>query len=117
MNLTALLAALHGNQWVLAGAIVVGGVVALLKQGWAGAWVAKKLPPAALPYFAVGLGAVGLSTTEVIAGKPLWPAVIDGVQAGILAVFGHETVIEGMRSGKEIVPVKARSFPDEPSAP
>lgn len=106
MDLNALFVALRGNQWVLAGALVVGGVVALLKQGWAGPWIAKKLPPAALPYLAVALGAVGLSATEVIAGKPVGAALVDGIQAGILAVFGHEVLVEGMRSGKELVPEK-----------
>jgi hypothetical protein len=106
MNLTALLAALQGKQWILVGAILVGGLIALLKQGWAGAWFAKVLPPAAIPYVAVVLGAVGLSAAEVIAGKPFAQALIDGIQAGITSVFGHELLVEGIRSGKEIVPVK-----------
>jgi hypothetical protein len=112
MDLNALISALHGNQWILAGALVVGGVVALAKQGWLSAWLAKKLPPPALPYFAVALGAVGLSATEVATGKPVGPAIIDGIQAGILAVFGHDAVIESVRGGKEIVPEKTPKPPE-----
>jgi hypothetical protein len=103
---TTFISALHGNHWILAGAVIVWVLVAALKQGWAGPWIAKRLPPSALPYVAVALGVIGLSAAEVISGKPLSQAVIDGVQSGILAVFGHETVIEGIRSGKEIVPEK-----------
>lgn len=117
MNLIALLAALHGKQWILVGAILVGGLIALLKQGWASAWLAKKLPPAALPYVAVVLGAVGLGAAEVIAGKPLAQALIDGISAGVLSVFGHETIVEGIRSGKEIVPEKKTAFLDPPTPP
>jgi hypothetical protein len=115
MNLNAILAAVAGKQWVLVGALFVGGVVALSKQGWLGSYIAKKLPPAALPYFAVALGAVGLSATEIVAGMPIGPAIIDGIQAGILAVFGHETVVEGARGGKEIIPEKKSAFLDPPA--
>ena len=115
MNLNDLFAALRGGQWVFAGALFVGGFVALSKQGWLGSYIAKKLPPSALPYFSVTLGVVGLSATEIVSGKPLWPAIVDGIQAGILAVFGHETVVEGMRGGKELVPEKKSAFLDPPA--
>ena len=119
MNLNQLIADIAARKWILVAAILVGAVVALMRQGYASAWIAKKLPPAALPYLAVGLGMIGMSAAEVAAGKPLGQAVIDGVQSGILAVFGHETLVEGMRGGKEIIPEKKSAFldPPPPAAP
>jgi hypothetical protein len=114
MNLNDLIAALHDKQWVLSGALVVTMLVALTKQGWAGAWIAKKLPPVTLPYLAVVLGAVGLSAAEVIAGKPLAQAIVDGIESGVGAVFLHQTVVEGGRSGKEIFPEKLPKLPPAP---
>jgi hypothetical protein len=114
MNLNQLIADITARKWILVAAILVGAVVALMKQGWASAWLAKKLPPAALPYLAVVLGALGMSAAEVAAGKPLGQAIIDGIQSGILAVFGHETLIEGLRGGKELVPSRAPAAPPAP---
>ena len=117
LNLNAIIAALAGKQWVLAGAFVVGGVVALMKQGYLSTWLAKKLSSVALPYLAVVLGALGMSAAEVAAGKPLGQAIIDGIQSGVLAVFGHETLVEGMRGGREIVPEKSQPLPFPPKTP
>lgn len=106
MNLAAVLAALQGKQWVLLAALLVGAVVALAKQGWLSVWLAAKLPKAALPWLAVTLGVLGLSSAEIAAGTP-WPkAVMDGLSSGLAAVFAHQTIVEGVRKGVEIVPPK-----------
>jgi hypothetical protein len=118
MSITALLtsiqAAVAGKQWILLAAILVGAVVAAAKQGWLSAWLAKKLPPSALPYLAIGLGVLGTAATAVVSGKPLAQALVDGFSAGMAAIVGHETLVEGIRGGKELLPEKKSSFADHP---
>jgi|SRR5580700_3458352 hypothetical protein len=101
---SALYTAIAGHQWVLVVALVVGLLVALAKQGWASMWLANHLPPAALPYVAIVLGFLGSAATQVESGVVWKTALVNGFSAAMLAVFGHETVIEGLRGGKEIVP-------------
>jgi len=110
--MNALLTAIFAHNWTLTAAIVVGGVVALAKQGYLSAWLAKKLPPAALPYLSVALGVLGLGASEIVAGTPWQQAILDGIKSGILAVFGHEVGIESLRRGRELIPSK---LPKEPS--
>lgn len=107
--------ALTAHNYVLFGALFVGFLVALMKQGWASRWLATKLPAAGLPYLSVVLGSLLVSSAEVVAGKPVKMALVHGFLAGIMAIFGHEVVIEGARGGKEIVP--ARGVGDGPKVP
>ena len=95
--------------------LVVGAIVATAKQGWLGSWIAKKLPPAALPYLALVLGTLGVASAEIIAGKPVLQALIDGFVAGMGSIVGHDTLVEGMRGGKEIIPEKKSAFLDPPA--
>jgi hypothetical protein len=106
LDIGPLIDALVGHKWSLAAAIVVGLVVALAKQGWLSAWLQAKLPPAALPYLAVLLGSLGMVSAAIIGGQPWLPALESGFLAGLLAITGHETVIEGIRKGKELIPAR-----------
>ncbi len=110
MDLNAILVALAGHKWVLAVALVVGGFVALAKQGWLSAWLQAHLPKAALPYLAPVLGVLGVVSAELVAGKPWAQALTDGLSTGLSggigAVFLHEAIVEGARGGKELVGAK-----------
>jgi hypothetical protein len=117
MDINAIIAAVHSKQWIVLGAILVGALVAASKQGWLGTWLQSKLPPAALPYFAIVLGMLGVATAEVVAGKPILQALIDGFESGAGAVFLHQTVIEGMRGGRELLPEKVAKVVGTPSTP
>lgn len=117
MDISAVLAAFAGKQWVLLVALLVGGLVAAAKQGWLSTWLADKLPKPALPYLATALSMLGVAASEVIGGQSLNRALIDGIQAGMLAVFGHEAIIESLRKGKEIIPEKKVSPADLPKGP
>lgn len=117
LNLNLLVAEIIARKWIVVAAILVGGLVALMKQGWLGAWIARKLPPVALPYLAVVLGALGFSATEIVQGKPFGQAIVEGIASGMLAVFGHQTLIEGLRGGKELVPSRAPAVPPAPPPP
>lgn len=107
--------ALTARNYVLFGALAIGFLVALMKQGWVSRWLATKLPAAGLPYLSVVLGSLLVSSAEVVAGKPVKMALVHGFLAGVMAIFGHEVVIEGARGGKELVP--ARGAGDGPKVP
>ena len=112
-----LAAAWQAHQWLLFTAIIVGALVAAMKQGWLGTWVQNAIPATARPWLAVGLGAAGTFAVEVVAGKPWQTAVLDslsGALSGVIAVFGHQTVVEHMRDGKELLPAK-KAPPQGPS--
>ena len=111
MDFQPIYAALIAHQWLIAGALIAGALVALMKQGWASQWLAAKLPAAALPYVALALGVLSVGSADILAGKTWQQALFDGLSAGVLAVFGHETIVEGIRGGKEIVPEKKASPP------
>jgi hypothetical protein len=99
-----LLAALKDHRYAFAGAVLVNVLVTVAKQGWFSNAVASKLPARYLPFVAVGLGVLSVSSTEVIAGMPWTQALFDGLAAGVTAVFGHQAVVEASRNGKEVVP-------------
>jgi hypothetical protein len=101
---TAILVALHSSQWLVAGALSVGLLVALAKSGRLSMWLAMKVPPKYLPYEAMALGVLGVGSTEVLAGKPVKVAIVDGFLSAIFAISGHDLVIEAARGGKEIIP-------------
>jgi hypothetical protein len=109
-----------GGHAVLGIALLVGMVIALAKQGWLSSWLASKLPPVSLPYLAVALAFVGTWSTEVENGTAWLQALLDALKIAAIAVLGHETVIEGLRKGKEIVPTapwcKPGSTPKPPIA-
>ncbi len=107
MDISSFWAALQNRQWSIVAAFVVWLAIALAKQGWASAWLASKLPSALLPYLAVLLSIGGLYATEVTTGTPWVKALTDGILAGLGAVFFHETIVEGLRGGKEVVPARA----------
>lgn len=110
-DLQPFLDALTAKNYVLFGALAVGLLVALMKQGWLSRALAEKLPAKALPVLSVALGALGVSAAEIAAGKPAKLALVHGVLSGVLAVFGHELVVEGARGGAEFVPERAPEPP------
>ena len=114
LDTQAFVSALAQHKWMLAGATGIYLLVAFLKQGWAGAWLQSLLPPRAIPFVAPGLGVLAVASAEMVGGTT-WPtALLDGVGAGVLAVFGHQAIVEGARNGKEIVPEKLPVPPPPP---
>lgn len=99
-----ILAALQAHQWLVLGGIGISLTIAVVKQR--SLWFAAHVPAWALPWMAVGLGVLGVGSTDLIAGKTWRQALFDGLASGVLAVFAHQTVVEGARGGKEIIPAK-----------
>lgn len=96
--------AYRNHAYVLAGAVVVGLVISLLKAGWLNKWLAARIPSKALPWVAVGVGVLGMIATSIVNGMTWQQAVLHGIEAAALAVFGHQTLVEGLRDGQEFVP-------------
>jgi hypothetical protein len=111
MDITPFLNAIKSHQWALLTALILGLFVALVKQGQLGQALKAKLPKQLIPFYAPVLGAVGAFSVEVIQGTAWKAAVVDAVNLGItgamIAIFGHQLVIEGLRGGKELIAAKA----------
>lgn len=104
MNLQPVVDAIKAHNWVLLAALVVGFLVAVAKQGWAGAWIASKMPARALPYYAVVLSLLGAAATQLTQGVPLNTVISNALAAAAIAIAGHNVVIEGLRGGVELIP-------------
>lgn len=101
-------AALRSHAYALAAAIGIGFVVSLTKTGWLSTWLAERIPATARPWVAVVLGAVSFTCGAIIAGTDWRTAVMQGIEAGVLAVFGHQVVVQGLRKGAELLPQTAK---------
>jgi hypothetical protein len=103
-DVAAIARAYQNHEYVLLGSLIIGFIIAISKSGWLGTFIATKVPAGARPVIAVVLGALGMIATQLQNGTPWQQAALNGLYAGALAVLGHQTVIEGMRGGKEIIP-------------
>jgi hypothetical protein len=80
-------------------ALAVGTIVRLVKD--------KNVFPFAVaprwrPCVALGLGAVGGAVESFVTGVPLPGALLRGLGSGCLAIAAHDTLIEGLRGGREL---------------
>jgi hypothetical protein len=106
MNLQPFIKAYQAHQYMLLGALLVGGLVAFSKQGWFSAWLDKKLTPRLIPYYALLVSLLTVGSTDIVSGKSWQQAAQDVLGALVLAIAGHQLVIESLFSGREIVPQK-----------
>ena len=104
-------AAYQQHAYVLLGAIVVGAVLAVAKAGWFGAWFTSKIPAKWRPVVGFAVALLGMMATEVQNGGDWRAAILHALEAAALAVFGHQTLVEGMRSGRELVPAAPWAAP------
>lgn len=85
--------------WIVVAALLVGFVVRLLKADKLNAWLedmgAPAIPKWALPFVALGLGAVSGALEAVASGRSWRDAALSafyGLLSGALAIAGNETV-------------------------
>jgi len=99
-----LVTAIHSRAWPLVVAVVVGGAVAFLKQGYLGQQLAQACPPALRPWLALVLSALAMWGSEVQTGIPWLQAAQDACVAALTAILGHQALVEHVRNGKELLP-------------
>ena len=119
VDVSAMIAAVVAHKWVLLGALGIGAFVALSKQGWLGSLMQRQLPPRWIPFLAPAYAAMTVFSTEIMAGKTWQAALADSgsaIVSGFLAVLGHETVVEGIRNGREFIPAKGAKAPAKVSS-
>lgn len=103
-DVTPYVNAFKDKAWLLLGAMIVGLLVTLAKQGWVSNWISTKLTPRSTPYYALLLSALSAGSADIIAGKPLAQAIMDTLFTAFTAVAGHQFVVESIRRGKEFIP-------------
>lgn len=109
MDINPILVAIANRQWELLGGLIVGAIVATCKQGWLGAKVQSLLPPRFIPFLAPTYAALAVLAADLVTGKSfvvIEQTVGAAIMSGFVAVIGHELVVEGIRNGKEVVPLK-----------
>jgi hypothetical protein len=113
-----LLQAFLQHQWKLAAllfaSLTVGLFVRLLKDD---TWF-PTIPKQWRALAAFGFGIAGGVLAHVLAGVGWGEAIGGGMVAAWGAIFGHVTLIEGLRSGAEIpMPAWLRKAPEAPPPP
>jgi hypothetical protein len=99
------------HAWPALATVVIGLLVRLLKSP-AVPYPLDRIPANARPLVALLLGLASGCLEHVAAGTPWQTALVQGVVAAGLAVFGHQLVIEGARGGQEIGAPKPEPIPD-----
>jgi hypothetical protein len=103
-----LLTAYNGHAYPVVVALVMWPLIMLAKQGQFSAWLAGHIPSKAIPFLGMLLTVLTAAVPQIAAGVPWFQALLSAVAAGALPTWGHQAVIESMRSGKELVPATAK---------
>lgn len=116
MTTTELWALVIKHQWVPLAMVVIGLVIRLLKSDTK---IPVTIPPRARAVTALLLGVVAAGLHRVQSGVEWQQAIFESIVAALLAIAGHNVVIDGLRGGKEfnlpglIIPGASPS-PDKP---
>lgn len=97
--------------WFTLSAIVIGGIVRLLKSDTP----LPTVPVRLRPWLALGLGLVAGVLQAVTTGTPWLQALGSGFTAAVTAITGHDLVVESLRGGAE--PFAPSSTPKVPPLP
>jgi hypothetical protein len=113
-----LVSLVQGHRWIPLAALVIHGLTRALKSDRVPAPL-DRIPPAARPGVALGLGALAGVLDHVTGGTPWGTALLAGLLAAALAMSGHDVGIEWLRGGREIglPPDEPPPTPRDPSVP
>jgi hypothetical protein len=103
-DITPFIDAAKDKKWLLLGALLVGAIITLAKQGWVSDWIAKKLTPTTIPYYALLVSVLATGSADIASGKTWQQAVTDSIVAAFTAIAGHQLIVESVRRGKEFIP-------------
>lgn len=101
LDVLAIVELAHGHAWIPLAALVVGFLTRLLKTERAQSWLGP-LPAAHRPKVALLFG-VAAGVLDGIANGTQWhSALIGGVLSALIAMGGHDLLIESIRGGREV---------------
>jgi hypothetical protein len=103
LDLGQLFSLILSHSWIALAALVVGAIVAVLK----GTTPLPAISPKYRPWLALGLGVVAGILKSISTGTPAAQAILSGLGSGMIAITGHETLIESVRGGKELIRSRA----------
>lgn len=104
MDITPFIQASKEHKWLLLGALTVGALIAIAKQGWVSDWIASKLTSRSIPFYALLTSALSVGSADIISGKTWQQAVGDSIFAAFTAIASHQMLVESLRKGREFVP-------------
>jgi len=96
------------HKWIAVSALVIGAFVRLLKSDGP---IPINVPARWRPVLALVLGLASAALAQVANGTPWRRALTEGLLAGVIAIVGHDVLVEGVRGGKEIPMGKAAPTP------
>lgn len=101
------------HKWVGLAALVIGLIVRLMKED-------TRFPPFALaarwrPMLALGLGIASGVLQATSTGTPWRDAILGGLVSGVVAISGHEAIVESIRNGKDVSLPGLMKVPPEPN--
>jgi hypothetical protein len=99
MDQQQLLDLILANKWWAVAALVVGFAVRMVKSDGP---LPITIPPRWRPWLAMILGALAATFEKVNAGISWKQALAGGLLAALLAIGGHQLVIESVRNGQEL---------------
>jgi len=104
VDITPFVVAVAAHKWLLLSALIVNLAVATAKQGWLSMVIARRLTPAATPYYALLVSVLTAASGDIISGKSWQSAITDSVAICFTAMAAHQFVVESFRKGKELIP-------------
>ena len=103
MDLESLLAAVKSHAWPIVAAVVIGGLVRMVKSDA----IPINVPARWRPVLALGLGLASGACDAIIRGTSWQEALGMGLLSSFVAMGGHDVLIHAMRDGEEVSAPKA----------
>lgn len=100
MDATVLGDLIARHQWVAVASMVIGLLVRLMKQD-------TSFPPFAVaarwrPWLALSLGVASGVLQAVSTGKAWSEALAGGLVSAVIAIAGHDAIVDGLRGGSDV---------------
>ena len=115
MTVEAILALVLAHKWIVLASVAIGAVVRLLKSDTV---LPVDVPAQWRPLLALALGQISAVLEHVAAGAPWGTAIAGGLAASVIAILGHEWIVERLL-GDRAMPIpgltkkpSARSAPE-----
>jgi len=113
-DIQALVELASQHKWVALAALVVGTLVRAMKAD--STFLPFDVPARWRPLLALGLGISSGVLQKATTGTPWREAIMGGVISGVMAIVGHDVLIEGLRAGREVPMGTPKAAPVVPPA-